>query len=78
MATYKFPQFNVEIVNPTVTLTKVTDNVIDKFCSADVLLTTDSTFFGVSFFGYSYSTDWNDQDIINWINSVELPKYEVK
>lgn len=78
MANYRFPQFNVEIINPTVTLTKVTDNVIDKLCSADILLTTDSTVFGISFYGYSYASDWNDTDIINWINNVELPQYEVE
>lgn len=77
MATYKFPQFNVEIENPTVTVTTVTDNIIDKVCTANVLLTTDSTIFGVEFNGYSYTEDWNDQDIINWVNEVELPKYLV-
>ncbi len=30
MATYKFPQFNVEIINPTVTVTIVTDDIINK------------------------------------------------
>lgn len=78
MATYKFEQFNVEIVNPTVTVTTVTDNIIDKTCTANVILTTPSTNFGVSFEGYTYESDWNDQDIINWVNNVELPKYQVQ
>jgi hypothetical protein len=78
MATYKFPQFNVEIVNPTVTVLTVTDNIIERVCSASVLLSTTSTNFGVEFTGYTYATDWNDQDIIDWVNNVELPKYEVK
>ena len=78
MATYKFEQFNVEIVNPRVTVTTVTDNIIEKLCTANVLLTTASTIFGVEFNGYSYNEDWNDQDIIDWVNNVELPKYEVK
>lgn len=77
MATYKFPQFNVEIINPTVTVTTVLDNIIDKVCTANVILATDSTNFGVSFEGYTYESDWNDQDIINWVNNVELPKYQV-
>lgn len=77
MATYKFPQFNVEIIDPTVTVTRVSDNIIDKVCSADVLLTTPSTIFGVTFYGYTYIEDWNDQDIIDWVNNVELPQYEV-
>ena len=78
MATYKFPQFNVEITNPTVTVTTVTDNILERVCSASVILSTPSTNFGVEFSGYIYTTDWNDQEIIDWVNNVELPKYEVK
>ena len=78
MATYKFPQFNVEIINPTVTVTVVTDDIINKVCSANVLLTTESTIFGVDFYGYMYTEDWNDHDIIDWVNNVQLPQYEVK
>lgn len=78
MATYKFPQFNVEIIDPTVIVTRVSDNIIDKICSADVLLTTPSTIFGVTFYGYTYTEDWTDDDIITWVNNVELPKYEVE
>ena len=78
MATYKFEQFNVEIVNPTVTVLTVVDNIIDRVCSANVLLATPSTNFGVEFTNYTYTTDWDDQDIIDWVSNVELPKYEVK
>lgn len=77
MATYKFPQFNVEIIDPTVTVIKVTDDIINRVCGADVTLTTPSTIFGVNFYGYTYTADWNDQDIIDWVNDVELPQYEV-
>ena len=77
MATYKFPQFNVEIIDPIVTVTKVTDNILDKICGADVILTTPSTIFGVTFYGFTYTGDWNDADIEAWVNDVELPKYLV-
>lgn len=77
MAIYKFPEFNVEIENPTVIVTKVNDNILDRICSVDVILKTTSTNFGVNFFGYVYTTDWNDTEIINWVNNVELPKYLV-
>jgi hypothetical protein len=77
MATYKFPQFNVEIINPTVTVTVVTDDIINRVCSASVLLTTPSAIFGIDFNGYAYTEDWNDQEIIDWVNNVELPKYEI-
>lgn len=78
MATYRFPQFNIEIIDPTVTVTTVIDNIIERVCAANVILSTPSTNFGVSFGGYTYTEDWNDQDIINWVNNVELPKYEVQ
>ncbi len=77
MATYKFPQFDLTITDPTVTVTTVLDNIIDKICTANVILQTPSTNFGVSFDGYTYQSDWNDQDIIDWVNNVELPKYEI-
>jgi hypothetical protein len=77
MPTYKFEQFNVEIINPTVTVLTVHDSIQVKECNVDVLLITSSATFGVTFIGYTYTADWNDQDIINWVNNVELPKYEV-
>ena len=77
MATYKFPQFNTEITNPTVTVTVVHDFIQDRLCNADVVLAVPDANFGVTFTGYTYTTDWNDQDIIDWVNNVELPMYEV-
>jgi hypothetical protein len=77
MATYKFPQWNVEITNPTVTVTTVHDSIQEKVCSADVVLSVPDANFGVTFIGYTYTTDWNDQDIIDWVNNVELPQYEI-
>lgn len=77
MATYKFPQFNVEITDPSVEITNVTDNIGQKTCSASVLLTTPSAEFGIQFDGFTYVDSWEDQDIIDWVNNVELPKYIV-
>jgi len=77
MATYKFPQWNVEITNPTVTVTVVHDFILDRVCNADVVLSVPDANFGVTFMGYTYVSDWNDQDIIDWVNNVELPQYEI-
>ena len=77
MATYKFPQFNTEITNPTVTVTTVHDFIQERICNADVVLSVPDANFGVTFTGYTYTSDWNDQDIIAWVNNVELPKYEI-
>ena len=77
MTKYKFKQFNIEITNPTVEVTSVIDAINQKTCSADVLLTTDSANFGVTLSGFTYADTWTDQDIIDWVVNVELPKYEV-
>lgn len=49
MATYKFEQFNVEIVNPTISANEDTIQlqVSQNTISVDVTLTTDSAKFGV-------------------------------
>ena len=76
MATYKFEQFNVEITNPTIEVKLVNDNIIDKQCSVEILLTTDTAKFGVILDGFTYVDTWEDVDIVNWVN-LELKKYEV-
>ena len=77
MKTYSFPQFNVEIVNPTIAIQQVNDALTLKTCSVDVLLTTDSAKFGVNLQGFTYELTWEDSDIENWVINVELPKYEI-
>jgi hypothetical protein len=76
MATYKFPQFNVEIIDPTVIINNVNDNITNQTCSVDVVLTTPSAVFGVTFDGFTYSRNWSDTEIRTWVNS-ELAKYLV-
>lgn len=76
MPTYKFEQFNIEIVNPTVTIVTVNDSIQLNICSVEVLLSTQSANFGISFNGFTYVTDWNDTDITLWVNE-QLIQYEV-
>ena len=76
MATYKFNQFNVEITNPTTQVKLVNDNIIDKVCSVEILLTTDTAKFGVQLDGFTYADTWEDADVLNWVTQ-ELEKYEV-
>lgn len=66
--TYKFEQFKTEITNPTISVVSVTDNINNKQCSVEILLTTDSSKFGVRLDGFTYSETWNDSDIISWVN----------
>jgi hypothetical protein len=77
MATYKFEQFNVEITNPTVKVVNVADAINEKTCSVDVVLTTDTATFGVNLQGFTYAETWTDEEVILWVNDVELPKYEI-
>jgi hypothetical protein len=74
--TYKFPQFSVEIVNPEISVVNVLDNISAKECNVEVLLATDSTNFGITLLGFTYTEDWTDQEVEVW-TMVELQKYAV-
>ena len=66
MITYKFPQFQVEIVNPTVAvdMTQITDNTVQKELTVNVLLETDTSKFGVSLYAVKYKEVWYDDDVL--------------
>lgn len=76
MATYKFEQFNLEIIDPTISVLHILDSIRSKTCSVDLLLTTDSAEFGITLNGFSYLNTWEDTDIINWVNT-EIDKFLV-
>jgi hypothetical protein len=75
---YKFPQFKVEINNPTieVDLNTIGDRAIDKLLSVDVILETESAKFGVRAEGMSYTTTWEDDSVydmvIQWLVHFEI------
>ncbi len=72
MATYKFEQFNVEIVNPTVEVVNVADAINAKTCSVDVVLTTDTATFGVNLQGFfNEATHENWQGFHQWDISLD-------
>ena len=72
----KFPQFNVEIVDPTVEVLVIHDTIAQNTCSVDVLLSTPTANFGITLEGFTYVTDWNDEEVEIW-TMVELSKYAV-
>ena len=74
---YTFPQFKATIENPNIQIVHVTDNLSEKTCSVDILLTTDSASFGINLTGFNYLDSWEDKDIENWV-SLELHNYETK
>lgn len=72
--TYKFENFTGTIVNPTIEVVSVSDNLNTKTCSVSVKLTTDSASFGVSLSGFTYADTWEDADITDWVNT-KLQEY---
>lgn len=71
---YSFDQFKTKITDPIVRITKVVDNLAEKTCSVDVVLSVDSASFSVTLDGFTYSDTWEDSDIDAWVNN-ELKKY---
>jgi len=68
--TYKFPQFQVEITDPAISinLNTIGDKALDKTLSVDVLLTTASAQFGVRAEDMPYADTWDDSDIPDMVN----------
>jgi hypothetical protein len=69
--TYKFPQFQVEITDPTISinLNTISDKALDKLLGVDVLLTTASAQFGVRAEDMPYTDTWDDADIPDMVNN---------
>lgn len=74
---YKFPDFKIEIVNPTITVVNVSDKIQDKFCVVSILLVdVVGTQFGFTFPNlFTYVNTWDDSEIEAWV-SKELVQYE--
>jgi hypothetical protein len=74
---YKFPQFKVEIENPTITidLDTIGDKAISKLLSVSVTLATDSATFGVTAEDMPYVDGWYDEDVepmvVEWLKQFE-------
>ncbi len=76
---YKFPDFKIEIVNPTVTVVNVSDKIQLKYCVVSILLVDEvGTNFGFTFPNlFNYVDTWDDNEINEWV-SKQLINYEVK
>jgi hypothetical protein len=76
---YKFSDFNVEIINPTITVVNVSDKIQLKFCVVSILLVDQvGTKFGFTFPDlFTYVDSWEDADIDAWVDK-QLVAYQVK
>jgi hypothetical protein len=76
--TYKFPQFQVEITDPAISinLNTISDKALDKLLGVDVLLTTASAQFGVRAEDMPYTDTWDDADVPDMVN-IWLTQYAV-
>lgn len=76
MATYKFEQFVGKIIDPTIEIKSVNDNM-QGGCSVDVILKNEAAECGISLTGFAYQNDtWTTADIEAWV-PVKLREYEV-
>jgi len=69
--TYKFPQFQVEITDPAISinLNTISDKALDKLLGVDVLLTTATAEFGVRAEDMPYTDSWDDADVPDMVNN---------
>jgi len=76
---YKFSDFNVEIINPTITVVNVSDKIQLKFCVVSILLVDEvETKFGFTFPNlFTYVDSWEDDDINAWVSKQSVA-YQVK
>ena len=76
---YKFPDFKVEIVDPTITVVNVSDKIQLKYCVVSILLIDEvGTQFGFTFPNlFTYVDSWEDDDVDAWVNK-QLVAYQVK
>jgi hypothetical protein len=71
MATYKFPQFQVEITTDImeVNLNTISDKAVDKLLSVDIKLIANDATFGLRAEDMPYVDTWEDTDVPNMVNN---------
>lgn len=74
--TYQFPFFDSNISDPEITVVYITNDLKNKACKVDVLLSTPSQDYGVNLDGFSYTSTFTTDEVIDWTFN-ELKKYEI-
>jgi hypothetical protein len=78
MATYRFNQFNIDLVDPTMTVVAARYEIGAATGCVEVVLTTpDAELRGVTFNGFPNEGEWSDADVMAWA-VLELEKYRVE
>lgn len=72
--TIKLANFSATIDIESVEITIVTDNVIAKTASVDIVI---NGKYGTTLQGFTYTTSWEDSEVLAWANN-ELNKYVIK
>jgi hypothetical protein len=70
----KLENFSATIEIESVEITNVNDNIKAKTASVDLII---NAKFGVTLNGFTYSTTWEDSEVLEWAN-MELIKYQIK
>jgi hypothetical protein len=70
--TIKLENFTATIDVDTIEVTSVNDNLISKTATVDIVI---NSKYGTTLQGFTYTTTWEDKDVISWAN-VELEKYK--
>jgi hypothetical protein len=76
MANYKFIFFEETITDPTIEVVYITDDLRNKACKVDVILSTPTQDYGVNLDGFTYTSTFTTDQVIEWTFN-ELTKYEV-
>jgi len=76
---YKFKQFNIEIIDPTVTvdLNTIHDKAIDKLLSVSITLETKTAKFGLEALDMPYVGTWEDSEVQSMVNEW-LTQFEIE
>lgn len=75
--TIELKEYNAVLIDPIVKIKKVEDNLEEKTCSIHVNFSGDGYSFSPIFYGFKYTSTWEDKDVLAWVNE-ELNKYKSK
>lgn len=77
MAVYRFPQFNVDLIDPSMEVVKATYQIGGETGSVSVVLSTATAkLYGVTFEGFPNEGSWGDAEVIAWAES-QLEEHRV-